>query len=200
LKTVYEGKDWPHRLMWAIVEEQAKLARERTHDWSKPALVAMVFAFHAMEAYINYVGISLAPEIWANEKEHFRKTGFKGRLRDVMERAGVAWTPDKPPLQTVLQLKQLRDAIAHGKPEKQAGEIKHAENTETPYPKFKLRSMFTPKGKMESAVHDVEELANKIQANAKLKLKAEGGEDVWFGDEAFQGPQSYSFGRTTLDD
>ncbi len=199
LKTTFQGMDLPHRLMWGIVEENAKLARERDNrreeGWARAALVAMVFAFHAMEAHLNYVGQRLAPDVWAKEKEHFRDSGFRGRLRDVMERAGLPWTPGKRPLQTVLQLKKLRDAIAHGRPEEKTGELEHGEDTPAPYPAFTLRSMFTPRNKMERAVQDVELLANDIQKHARAKLKTR---DPWFRDAAFRGPSSYSSFRSTL--
>lgn len=189
LETKFEGEDLPHRLMWAIVSEHAELARQRQRDWSQPALVAMVFAFHAAEAYLNYVGLKIAPEIWENEREHFKKSGFPGKLREVMERVELTWAPGRRPLQTVLQLKKLRDAIAHGKPERRAGRVKHEEGTEARYPRFTLRSLFTPKEKMEKAVQDVEQLGNEIQKLARRKLKVE---DPFFGKEAFRGPLSYS--------
>ena len=195
LETAYEGEDLPHRLMWTIVAEQAEIAKTSARDWDRPSLVAMVFAFHAMEAYLNYVGIRLAPEIWTNEREHFRATGFRGKLREVMERAGLAWEPGKRPLQTVLRLEKLRNAIAHGRPERLSGKILHPDDTAPPYPRFSLRSMFTPKSKMPRAVSDVEQLANEIQVAAKRKLKVR---DVWFRKEAFHGPLSYSSRETTL--
>jgi len=108
LETKYDGEDLPHRLMWVVVEEQAELAKTRERDWSIPSLVAMVFAFHAMEAYLNYVGQRLAPEIWEEEREHFRTTGFKGKLSEVMDTAGLNWEPGKRPIQTVLGLEKLR--------------------------------------------------------------------------------------------
>jgi hypothetical protein len=194
LETKYDGEDLPHRLMWVVVEEQAELAKTREGDWSIPSLAAMVFAFLAMEAYLNYVGLRLAPEIWEKEREHFRTTGFKGKLREVMDTAGLNWEPGKRPIQTVLGLEKLRNAIAHGRPERRAGKILHAEGTEPPYPAFSLRSMFTPKSKMPKAVHDVEQLANGIHIAAKPRLKAA---DVLFGREAFRGPLSYN-SRETL--
>jgi hypothetical protein len=193
LVTTYEAEDLPHRLMWSIVKEQAALAEERERDWSNASLIAMVFAFHAMEAYLNYVGLRLAPEIWENERGHFQKSGFKGKLHEVLDRAGLPWEPSKRPLQTVVGLQKLRNAIAHGKPEKRVGSVQHPEGTLPPYPAFFLRSLFTPKSKMLKAVHDVEELGNAIQKAAKPMLKAA---DVWFGKEAFQGPHSYSSRHT----
>lgn len=112
-----------------------------------------------------------------------------------MNRAGLPWMTGTRPVQTVLGLEKLRNAIAHGKPEKRTAAVTHPEDTLPPYPAFILRSLFTPKSKMLKAVHDVEELANAIQNAAKPKLQAA---DVWFGKEAFQGPPSYSSRRTTL--
>jgi len=193
LETTYNAEDLPHRFMWLIVEQHAELAKTHERDWSIPSLIAMVFAFHAMEAYLNYVGVRLAPEIWQKEREYFRITGFKGKLREVMELSGLNWEPGKRPLQTVLGLEKLRNAIAHGRPERLSGKVLH--DKELPYPAFSLRSMFTPKDKMPRAVHDVEQLANEIQVAAKPKLKVK---DVWFRKEAFYGPVSYSTRRTRV--
>jgi hypothetical protein len=63
LKTTYEGKELIHRRLWDIVEAEAKLATEKEQGWADPTLVAMVFAFHTVEAYLNYVGETLAPEV-----------------------------------------------------------------------------------------------------------------------------------------
>jgi hypothetical protein len=46
----------------------------------------MVFAFHTLDAYLNYAGEHLAPEIWQNEGEFFAKQpyrGFDGKIRKV---------------------------------------------------------------------------------------------------------------------
>ena len=63
LKTTSTDQTLPHRLLWDIVEDQARLSSEREREWSKPALIAMVFSFHTVEAYLNFVGARLAPEI-----------------------------------------------------------------------------------------------------------------------------------------
>jgi hypothetical protein len=92
LKTISEGETLPHRELWEIVEEQATLAREREQEWSKPALIAMVFGFHTVEAYLNYLGECLAPAIWQDERNYFRREpyrGLDGKLRKVMELVGL---------------------------------------------------------------------------------------------------------------
>jgi hypothetical protein len=190
LNTSFAGEDIPHRFMWLIVEEQSTLANERERDWSMPALVAMVFAFHTVEAYLNFVGERLAPDIWKDERNFFRKEpyrGWDGKLRMVMELVGLLRMPDSRPLKTILELKELRDLIAHGKPEKLTGDILHSPDAEAPYPAFTLRSMFTPKGKMTTAVQDVEQFVEQIHSFAAPKVN-----DTWFGSKALRGPLSYN--------
>jgi hypothetical protein len=197
LKTTSEGQTFPHRLLWEIVEEQARFAGAREREWSKPALVAMVFAFHTVEAYLNFAGDHLAPEIWQDERNYFRKEpyrGWDGKLRKVMELVGMPWPePIERPLKTILELRELRDLIAHPKPEKLTSEILHVEGTEAPFLVSTLRSKFTPKDKLTRAVHDVEQFLNHIHGLAAPKV-----DDIWFGSEALRGPDEHSWGTTTL--
>lgn len=197
LKTTSEGQTFPHRLLWEIAEEQAKLATEREREWSKPALVAMVFGFHTVEAYLNFVGEHLASEVWRDEQNYFRKMpyrGWEGKLRKVMELVGMPW-PEliERPLKTILELRELRDLTAHSKPEKLSGDIIHAEGTEPPFPESTFRSKFTPKVKFTTAIHDVEEFINHLHRLAAPKVN-----DIWFGSEALRGPHEHSAGTTTL--
>src|SRR4051794_31296704 len=72
LVTTFDGKELAHRECWEIVLEQQTSADGRERGWYRPSLVAMVFAFHAVEAYLNFVGELLAPDIWKNEREFFK--------------------------------------------------------------------------------------------------------------------------------
>ena len=197
LRSASEGETLPHRLLWEIVEEQARLATERERDWSKPALVAMVFGFHTVEAYLNFVGERLAPEIWQDERNYFRREpyrGWYGKLRKVMELVGMP-RPElvERPLATILELRELRDLIAHPKPEKLTSEIVHAEGTEAPFLVSTLRSKSTPKDKLTRAVHDVEQFLDHLHCLAAPKVN-----DIWFGSKALRGQNQYSSGKTTL--
>ncbi len=195
LKTTYEGKELIHRHLWEIVEAEAKLANEQEQGWRNPTLVAMVFAFHTVEAYLNYVGEQLAPEIWQDERNFFRKEpyrGWDGKLRKVMELVALPWPePVARPLKTILELKQLRDLIAHGKSEALTGEVVHASGTLSPFPSSTLVSMITPRDKLTPVLPDVEQFLDQIHNLAAAKTK-----DIWFGKSALRGPQSYS-GRST---
>lgn len=198
LKTTFEGAEIIHRHLWEIVEAEAKLASARDKDWFNPSLVAMVFASHTVEAYLNFIGERIAPDIWKDERNYFRKQpyrGWEGKLRKVLELVGMACSPDIPPLKTVLGLKELRDLIAHGKPEKLAGEIIHPQGTDSPFPVSTLRGLITPKAKLATVMADIEKFLNEIHTLAAPKVN-----DPWFGTEALRGPSTYSAGTTTLRD
>ena len=201
LKTTYEGEELIHRRLWAIVKEEAKLASEREREWFNPSLVAMVFASHTVEAYLNFVGERLAPEIWKDERNYFRKEhhrGWDGKLRKVMELVGLPWSPEDRPLKTILKLKELRDLIAHGKPEKLEGEIVHADDTESPFPVSTLNSLVTPKEKLTMILHDVEQFIEQIHTLAAPKVKDKSCVGREALREALGGPPTYSASSTTL--
>ena len=153
----------------------------------------MVFAFHTVEAYVNFAGEIMAPELWRDERNSFRDPpyrGWTGKLRKLMETVGLPWLDEERPLKTVLELKDLRDFIAHGRSEVLDGTLLHDE-PDMPYPTSKLRSLFTPKRKMPSVLPDVETFLNEIHVRVKPNVQ-----DPWFGSEALRGPRM-SLGRST---
>jgi hypothetical protein len=198
LTTSYEGEELLHRLLWQIVEEESKRSAETERGWFNPAVVAMVFAFHTVEAYLNYVGERLAPEIWKDERNYFREEpyrGWEGKLRKVMELVSLSLASEDRPLKTILELKDLRDLIAHGKSEKLTGEVVHLWGTEPAILASKLRQMVTAKENLGNSLADVYQLLKQIHQLAKPMLK---DEDVWFGDDPLQGPSEYTVRSTTL--
>src|SRR5437870_7419215 len=78
LTTRYEGIWYTHRLLWQIVEQQAAFAREGDREWANLSLVAVTFAFHTLEAYVNFAGEHLAPDLWSDEQNSFRKEPYRG--------------------------------------------------------------------------------------------------------------------------
>jgi hypothetical protein len=201
LVTTYEGKELAHRECWEVVLEHQALANSRDRGWYRPSLVAMMFAFHAVEAYLNFVGELLAPDIWKNEREYFKKMpyrGFHGKLRKVAELVGLTADESARPLKTVLELKTLRDLIAHGRSEAFEGAIAHGRDEESPYPVSTLRSKVLPRTRLGLIVTDVEAFLNSVHALAAEKLRAGGKNDPWFGGEALRGPSWYASRHTTL--
>jgi hypothetical protein len=197
LKITFKGESLLHRELWRVVKMQADFAEEQEEGSFYTNLVAMVFAFHTVEAYLNFVGGRLAPEVWRDERNYFRNEpyrGFEGKLRKVMELVGLRWRePADRPFKTILELKALRDLIAHAKPETLAGEIPHPTGTEPPIIVPSLHQMVTGEKRAE-AVSDVEHFLNQIHSLAAPKVK----DDRWFGTRALRGPSYHFFSHTQL--
>lgn len=98
LKTTYEGEELIHRLLWRIVEQNAAIALGQAEGSFFPVLISQMFAFHTIEARMNFVGERIAPEIWKGERDYFRNEpyrGWDGKLRKVMELVGLTSEPHR---------------------------------------------------------------------------------------------------------
>ena len=89
-----DSEEYLHKAAWQVVMRQIEHAETDQTGALYDDLVAMVFAFHCMEGYLNFVGAKIAPELWKHEKERFGRTGIAGKLNAICERCGVA-VPDK---------------------------------------------------------------------------------------------------------
>jgi hypothetical protein len=188
--TPYEGVEYTHRVLWTIVEDQVRLVRERERDWFGPALVAKVFAFHAVEAYINYVGEQIAPAVWADERNFFRKEpyrGWEGKVRYVLELVKIPWTPQERPLSTLMKLKELRDAIGHGKSERFSGT--RIDSGMPWLPTSKIRAMVTPKQTLDDVLTDVQALLGRIHVEVAPTVN-----DPFFKAATLRGPSLWISG------
>lgn len=199
LSTRYEGIWYTHRLLWQIVEQQAELARERDREWVNFSLVAVTFAFHALEAYVNFAGEHLAPDLWADEQNSFRKDpyrGWKGKLRKILELTNVPWEPDARPLKTIIELQELRDSIAHGKAERFSDTFDHdAEIDELmpSLPNSKIRSMVLPKSRLDEVLEDVRTILDRMHPAVAATV-----DDPFFKATAVGGPAAWMSRSTSL--
>jgi len=196
-RTVIEGERFLHKELWRIVLRQLDHARNIPAGAFHNDLVTMTFAFHALEAYLNYVGAKLAPDIWENERSFFQKEpyrGFDGMIRKVLELAGIS-EPDRSvrPYGTVWFLKGFRDLIAHGKTEKVAMTYEHSVEEEALWMRTPLDDLVTVE-KAERAHDDILEFAQQIHNAARTKI-----DDVWFGSGAFDGPLQHSQGSSVIE-
>lgn len=178
---------------------QSELAREREREWVNFSLVAVTFAFHAFEAYINFAGEHLAPDLWADEQNSFRKDpyrGWKGKLRKVLELTNVPWEPDARPLKTVIELQELRDSIAHGKAERFSGTSDHDVDVDELMPSLpnsKIRSMVLPKSRLDEVVGDVRSLLGRMHPAVAASV-----DDPFFKATPVGGPAAWMSRSTGL--
>jgi hypothetical protein len=101
-----------------------------------------------------------------------------------LELVSLPWAEGDRPLKTILELKDLRDLIAHPKPDKLSGSVS-VEGTEVPFPLvvFTLSKKVTAAARAV-AVNDVEQFLDCIHTLAKPQVN-----DVWFGSRALRGPE-----------
>ncbi len=70
----------------------------------------------AFEAFVNFCGFLLLPELWKEEKKHFRGRGIEGKLEVIVNRLpSFSWRKGEPPYQRIKDLETFRDIVAHGK-------------------------------------------------------------------------------------
>jgi hypothetical protein len=187
------GIQYTHRLLWQVVEDQAEIARTRERDWFGPSLVAMVFAFHTIEAYTNFAGEVVAPDIWAKERDYFRNQpyrGWDGKMRKLLELVAIEWRPDTRPFSTVVRLKTLRDAIAHGKAERffQATHPLPVDDGMPWLPTSTIRGLVTPRPVLEETLADVRALLDEIHIRVAPLV-----DDPFFKATAVGGPSAWIF-------
>jgi hypothetical protein len=167
-----ESEEYLHLAAWAVVGRQFENSENQPGGSIYDDLVAMVFAFHAFEGYLNFIGDKIAPELWSNERKTFRGTGITEKLKVICERCSIsAPNMGSRPYSTLSELKKLRDGMAHPK-------IYKAPPTKTELPESATRVVF-PKILLEKLVSheralrardDVKQIADEIHAAALARF------------------------------
>ena len=121
-----EGEEYLHKVVWRVVQRQIDYAERNPKGALYDDLAAMVFAFQALEGYLNFAGEKIAPDLWRDEKSQFSNDGIAGKLAAICECCGLA-PPDygRRPYRTVRELKKLRNTVAHPRPLKIGGTVKY---------------------------------------------------------------------------
>jgi hypothetical protein len=171
-----EGEIYIHRKLWAVVSRQIENATKNPRGAFYDHLAAMIFAFHTLEAYLNFIGEQLAPSIWRDERNFFRKEpyrGFDGKVRKILELCSIT-EPDRSnrPYSTIWCLKDLRDLIAHGKPEKFSYFVDHYADEEPSLYKEPFNDLVTHENAYY-AVEDIKSFIEMIHSAAKALVNDE---------------------------
>ena len=194
LETTMQGEAFTHRILWSACQRQLAVARAETRGSWYFHLTAMLMCFMAFEAYVNFLGTKLAPDLWVDERTNFRTgkySGTSGKLLKLCEMQGVQF-PDKGvrPYQSVATLKRLRDLIAHGKPDEVELTVTHPEGEEPPGITYTLHS-FVSEEQAEQTISDVSGLMESLHA----QFVARAGSDMIFS-RALEGALAMSTGST----
>ena len=160
VETKVEGEQFVYRHLWQVVVRQCQHRPANLYDH----LVAMVFAFHTLEAYLNFIGVRLRSTFVDPPYLSFEK-----KLREVMQRLDLA-EPDRSvrPYRTIWDLKGLRDEIAHGKHVQFLRVFEHDASEEPRMAGGFLDARVTKRGAVR-AVQDVRRFIRFIHEAAKVK-------------------------------
>lgn len=115
-KHIIEEEIYTHEYLWRSSNALAKLVEadeEANHRLIIPALVTTVMAF---EAFVNFCGFAVLPELWENEREEFRGKGIDGKLSKIAEQVPTfEFRKGQKPYQSIKKLLCFRDIVVHGK-------------------------------------------------------------------------------------
>lgn len=191
-RTFLEGEHFVHKELWKVVERQLEHAAANPTGSFYDNLAAITFASLFIEGYLNFVGQLLAPAFWKDERKHFSKVGFLGKLRKVLELADVHVDESARPFSTIRKLQRLRDRIVHARPEKITESVHHHPGALPDFQHAPLNALLT-KQETERFVTDVRELAETIHASVRRKAHS-----PWLGTSPFGGITMHVSGHTEL--
>ena len=192
--TEIHGELFTHRLLWRCCTKQMEAARAREEDASHFHLTAMLMAYFTYEAYLNFLGDCVAPKIWRNERNYFSKEphrGTEGKLRKLAAICGFDVETGKRPHQTIVDLEQLRDFVAHGKPDKYDATVRHHPGREPRMFGYDTLSKRVTQEKAERAIADVEKFIECLHERCRESVR-----DLRYGPKALKGSLGYSSAGT----
>ncbi len=165
LTTQTNYQTYTHRVLWECVKRQLEKAKEKPAGSFYFWLSAMVMGYMVFEAYLNYVGETLAPEEWDEERTFFSKAPYKGsqgKLQFLLDRYGInSFDKSTRPFNSVFALKSIRDEIAHAKPHHEEQTVTHPSNVIAPFTRPWLQNRVNEK-EATRLLDDLEIFINSI--------------------------------------
>jgi hypothetical protein len=181
-----EGEYVTYKLLWAVAQHQVEHSEQQPRGSDFDRIAAMIFAFFALEAYLNFILEKLAPDVWKAERSYFRGAGFLGKLKKVSQLAKMP-APDfgSDPYGTIRLLEKFRNDMVHAHTEKLEPRRVKIPNDHEPTIRSKLDVVVTPE-QCGNAMRQVEQVIKEIHKAARLRRTAgwrhpdSDERDTWF--------------------
>ena len=110
-----EEEIYTHEYLWRSATALMEQARSDEGGY-KFLLPSLLMSFLAYEAFLNFLGNVLAPELWVDERKNFKGKGLEGKLGAIVKKLPeFLWHKGSNPYQSVKSLENFRDMVAHGK-------------------------------------------------------------------------------------
>ena len=164
---IYEK--YTHKILWKSARVNYFLAVNNKHDSKCLFLSSMVMQFFAFEAYLNYLGVIIAEEVWDIEREFFSKEPFRGTLGKYMFLSKLLLLP-KPIFtrgngQVLKVLNEIRNTAAHGKLETGKRNVRVKIGYPPVYTPSELERKTTKK-QTEKSLKVIEDIVTEMQNEA----------------------------------
>jgi hypothetical protein len=188
-RTLVVGEHLLHKHLWEGARFLHSMAAEDMPGRYFPRLAAGLFLYFAFEAFLNYLGNIVAPEVWADERIFFSRgpggyRGTLGKLDYLMDRLHIARNRRTRPYRTIVALDRGRDALTHPRAEM----IKRRQRPTAPIPEAQIYQLANPK-LFTDACEDIEALAIEL-------LRAGHPEGIGGNTHPFRGTMTWAFSWT----
>ena len=111
-----EEEIYTHEYLWrsaTAISNRLSADAEDIHHFFLPALLTTYLAY---EAFINFCGYVLLPDLWVREKENFKGKSLEQKIEVIAGKLPkFVWRKGERPYQTLRQLSAFRELVAHGK-------------------------------------------------------------------------------------
>ena len=113
---IVEEELYSHESLWRSSTALASRLAEDSDDSHHLLIPALLTTFLAYEAFVNFAGHVVLPDLWADEKKNLKGKGIEGKLGMIVAAVpSFHWKKGESPYQKVRQLEVFRDLVAHGK-------------------------------------------------------------------------------------
>jgi hypothetical protein len=193
IETTVQGEVFTHRVLWSAAQRHLRVARNDPNESWYFHLSAMLMGFMAFEAYINFLGTKLAPSLWKEERANFRTPPYKGTMGKLLKLCEMHEIPfptkGTRPYQSVAVLNDLRDIVAHGKPDEFEFTVRHPADVNPATIKYSLDAYVSEK-KAEQSLSDIKSLCDSLH-----KAFLEKSDIYLIYQSAFDGALAISIGH-----
>lgn len=164
-----------HEYLWVIaslmLEESLKEANLKKVDSFYFRLSALLMSYMTFEAFINFSGYILFPEIWENEKDYFKGKGdnVEAKISKLIEKlTEFEWKKGERPYQSIRNLRKFRDTVVHGKVN--ASNYEALMTNDGSYFKFKHDwNEFTTEKKVKESMDDIKSFCQSLVESMRKK-------------------------------
>ncbi|BCS94585.1 hypothetical protein DSLASN_02170 [Desulfoluna limicola] len=166
IRTTINGVLYTHIYLWEACTIQYQHLTETDKGTIFYEISTCILAHCALEAYINFVGEIILPEIWEQEdKPPF--LSIHKKIQKIIQKSKISLNKRERPYQTIVQLTKIRNFLAHAKIDKYEINIEHDESEPPNMFHSKLYNEILPEGIVAKVIEDVESFCNIIHAACK---------------------------------